>query len=106
LVFEEPSGSYGICEVCGWEDDHVQLAYPGMAGGANKQSLADKQEAILRRYPLEVREINGIVRESGWRPVSVGEREPQPGQPQSGLAYFHSARMDTPEYYWRQKKSE
>ena len=37
-VFEQV-GKYEICEVCGWEDDPVQLANPDFAGGANKLSL-------------------------------------------------------------------
>ena len=37
-VFEQV-GKYEICEVCGWEDDPVQLADPDFAGGANKLSL-------------------------------------------------------------------
>jgi hypothetical protein len=38
-VFSEPPGSFEICEICGWEDDHVQLRFPALAGGANKLSL-------------------------------------------------------------------
>jgi hypothetical protein len=32
-------GSYEICDVCGWEDDPVQLANPNYQGGANRESL-------------------------------------------------------------------
>ena len=32
-------GSYDICEVCGWENDPVQLRYPDEDGGANTESL-------------------------------------------------------------------
>lgn len=35
----EPNGSWDICEVCGWEDDPVQLRDPDFAGGANELSL-------------------------------------------------------------------
>jgi hypothetical protein len=101
LVFEEPSGSYDICQLCGWEDDHVQLTYPGMQGGANRESLAEKQATWLERYPVEVREAKGIERDPAWRPLSPEEVRPQPGEPESGLDYFKAAASDTPEYYWR-----
>jgi cysteine-rich CPCC protein len=39
-------GSYEICEVCGWEDDGVQLANPTSGGGANQRSLADTQVEV------------------------------------------------------------
>lgn len=32
-------GAYEVCDVCGWEDDPVQLADPTYAGGANAESL-------------------------------------------------------------------
>lgn len=36
---EEPSGTYEICHVCGWEDDNVQFDDPDFRGGANRNSL-------------------------------------------------------------------
>ena len=48
LVFDEPPGSYSICPICFWEDDQLQLAFPLMAGGANKLSLLQSQEEFLR----------------------------------------------------------
>jgi len=42
-VFGEPPGSYDICPICFWEDDIVQLAFPDLAGGANKCSLIEGQ---------------------------------------------------------------
>lgn len=53
-VFSERPGSYEICELCGWEDDHVQLRFPAMAGGANKSSLARHQLQALAAYPINV----------------------------------------------------
>ena len=35
----DASGTYEVCEVCGWEDDPVQLADPDYSGGANAESL-------------------------------------------------------------------
>jgi len=43
-VYSEPVGSYEICELCGWEDDPMQLANPYSAGGANTISLYDSQQ--------------------------------------------------------------
>ena len=36
---EEPSGTFEICPICGWEDDEVQFKNPDYEGGANKLSL-------------------------------------------------------------------
>lgn len=30
---------YGICKICGWENDNVQFNNPDYRGGANKESL-------------------------------------------------------------------
>ncbi|MCR5331785.1 MAG: EAL domain-containing protein [Lachnospiraceae bacterium] len=38
-------GKYEICEVCGWEDDPVQLKDPDLAGGANELSLNESIRA-------------------------------------------------------------
>lgn len=51
LVFGEPPGSYEICDLCGWEDDHVQLANPAMGGGANKEKLVRKPVGRSSKIP-------------------------------------------------------
>ena len=52
-MFSGPPGTYEIYEVCGWDDDHVQLRHPLMGGGANKKSLAQSQEAGFRVAPMD-----------------------------------------------------
>lgn len=46
-VFEK-AGDYGICAVCGWENDPVQAKDPDFAGGANKMSLNQAKEAYSK----------------------------------------------------------
>lgn len=75
LAFDEPPGSYEICDVCGWEDDPVQLASPTFGGGANKASLVEAQLVVLRDHPLAIRELAGVRRDDLWRPLSVAEAE-------------------------------
>lgn len=36
---EEPPGTFDICEICFWEDDHIQFEDPDYEGGANVPSL-------------------------------------------------------------------
>jgi hypothetical protein len=43
ITFSEPPGSCAICPICYWEDDALQLAFPDLAGGANKCSLLEGQ---------------------------------------------------------------
>jgi hypothetical protein len=99
LVFGEPPGSYEICDFCGWEDDHVQLAHPAMAGGANKRSLAQSQALAIQKYPLEVAAIGTNLRAPEWRPLRPDEIEPM-RSPTDGRSYFDAAADDSPNYYW------
>jgi hypothetical protein len=76
LTFEEPSGSYDICPICFWEDDLVQLAFPDMAGGANKCSLIEGQRNFASFGACERRLIanarpprNEERRAAKWRPL-------------------------------------
>lgn len=47
-IAEPPTGSYEICEVCGWEDDNVQAEDPAFRGGANKNSLNAVRASFLQ----------------------------------------------------------
>jgi hypothetical protein len=100
LVFEEPSGSYDICPICGWEDDHVQLRFPSMAGGANKDSLARHQQRWIKRLPLTVQERRGLRRDPTWRPLGADECQSPGDAPRTGMQYFDAACDDSPPYYW------
>lgn len=103
LVFGEPPGSYAICDVCGWEDDHVQLANPTMAGGANHESLREAQQESLRHWPLDVREAEGCVRDPEWRPLTDDDL-PVASPPRGGQGYFEAAVAEAPPYYWRARR--
>lgn len=101
LTFGEPPGSYEICDVCGWEDDHVQLAHPACRCGANGESLLEAQVNAIKQYPLSVTRVNGFERDPEWRPLSDKELRATDVIPQTGLDYFHAATEEEPGYYWR-----
>ncbi len=105
LIFDEPPGSYDICDICGWEDDHVQLKHPFMRGGANGGSLFDYQQEILKEIPIEVREHSGYVRDSDWYPLRLEDFVEDKSTPNSGLSYFTAATEKAPTYYWEKKIS-
>ena len=102
-VFEAPPGSLDLCQICGWADDLVQLRFPALRSGANRSSLVDYQNEILKEFPPEVRRFRRYKRDPGWRPLTRDESRPQLYQPQSRLDYFLAATDDPPEYYWRVK---
>src|SRR5258706_3601480 len=108
-VFSEPAGSYEICPICFWEDDLVQLAFPDLAGGANKCSLIDGQRNYEQFGVCEQR-LKAHVRP----PQSAEKRAPRwrPFEPARDryLSWAHAADHDiwdsvksTPDrcdYYW------
>ena len=78
LIFgPDAYGSYGICPLCNWEDDPVQLANPLSPGGANGESLHTCQRRSLHKWPLAVREVElqgqTYRRDSAWRPLTDEE---------------------------------
>ncbi len=92
-------GSYAICPVCDWEDDPVQLANPTSAGGANKISLAESQENIMADYPLNVNQVKGFERDTGWRPLS--DREILEADRKKILQHWHTKSVDSSnDVYW------
>ena len=92
-------GSYEICEICGWEDDGVQLANPTSGGGANKQSLAEVQAEILRRIPLDCMKQGELHRDSRWRPLNA--RELATAEERRAIKYWHTpAVVDRGDAYW------
>jgi hypothetical protein len=46
---EEPPGTFAICEVCWWEDDHAQYRNPELTGGANVPCLRQARAEYLFR---------------------------------------------------------
>ncbi|KAF1061508.1 MAG: hypothetical protein GAK45_02202 [Pseudomonas citronellolis] len=65
--FGDPPGSYEICEICFWEDDHLQLCFPDAHGGANGVSLIEAQVNYVQWGACE-RRLSGKV-----RPVTVDD---------------------------------
>ena len=86
LVFSGPVGSYKICGICGWEDDHVQLKYPGMCGGPNKGSL---------------KEYQGNKRNSKWCPLKKEVIDSD-----TGVNYFQAATEGSPDHHWLNERHD
>jgi hypothetical protein len=101
-VFDEPPGSYAICPICGWEDDHVQLRYPYMRGGANSESLFEHQHEVLKTVPLNVVDRDSYIRDPSWRPLDEADHQLySQSNPETGSQYFESAAEESPDYYWK-----
>ncbi|MFD3684144.1 CPCC family cysteine-rich protein [Nocardiopsis sp. NPDC058631] len=73
-VHENPPGSHGVCPVCFWEDDAVQLRWPKFSGGANKNSLYDAQRKYVEIKASDHRFVDKVIsdfscqeKEPGWR---------------------------------------
>jgi RNA polymerase subunit RPABC4/transcription elongation factor Spt4 len=105
LVFSELPGSYDICPICGWEDDDVQLKWPGLRIGANSICLYESQQIILNEIPLDIEEHKGYVRDTDWRPLSEEELKIGGEYPKDGLEYFREAgEICNRGYYWKRAK--
>jgi len=74
-IKDETYGSYQVCEICGWEDDMVQLANPCSGRGANYASLYKNQSQSVEFLPLNIKKHKGINRSEKWRPLNNKEVE-------------------------------
>ena len=102
LVFDEPPGSYAICELCDWKDDPVQLQHPTMHAGANTESLVEYQQRSIERWPLNVKSVESVERDPTWRPFEPSDMRSDNGEPpRSGREDFDAIPDDSPPYYWR-----
>ncbi|WP_076344136.1 CPCC family cysteine-rich protein [Paludisphaera borealis] len=100
-VFDEPSGCYEICPVCGWEDDPVQLRFPAMQGGANRESLFELQKEVLQKLPLHIVVHDGFHRCVDWRPLNQEEARNTGGTPTTGKGYFDAVDAEESKYCWQ-----
>ena len=71
-MFGEAPGSYDICPVCFWEDDHVQLRWPDFAGGANGPSLIDSQKNYEGLGAMEARFVSHVRPPLDVEPLDPG----------------------------------
>jgi hypothetical protein len=101
LTLDEGPGTCEICDVCGWEDDPVQLAYPRMRGGANDESLVEAQAEVMRRYPLSLQSVDGHPRDPEWRPLR--DDEATDDGPRSGREDLEDSNREASAYYWRKR---
>lgn len=108
LVFDEPPGSFAICPFCFWEDDIVQLAYPLMAGGANKVSLYEAQQEFIKNGASEYRFIRHVRkpttsdrREPRWRPFIPSSDSHLSWNLEEDHQRWQSVGPNVCLYYWR-----
>jgi uncharacterized Zn finger protein (UPF0148 family) len=92
-------GTYDICPVCGWKDDHAQLANPACKGGANPVSLIEVQKKVLREVPLDFREYKSFMRDKKWRPLSKEEIE-KFSEEKKARRWMNKGVISTREVYW------
>lgn len=100
-VFSEPPGSYEICDVCGWEDDAVQLQFPFMQGGANEVSLWEWQQKIAAKLAAADVLDGSVKRCADWRPLDAKDDQTVANAPDGGLKHVEGAADVDGEYYWR-----
>ena len=104
VMFDEPPGSYDICDICLWEDDDVQLRWPQRAGGANSPSLIEAQTNFVSFGASEERRLPGVRpptscdrRDAGWRPIDLAVDNFEPTGTSEGPRPADSTAL----YWWR-----
>lgn len=101
---DSPPGISGICGVCFWEDDGVQLHWPGCAGGANRPSLIESQKNVARFGAMEERFVAKVrppradePLDPAWRPIDLARDRFEP----DGVNLAPSQSDPTVFYWWR-----
>lgn len=69
------AGTFGICEICNWEDDPSQSADPFFEGGANQENLYSHQRivvSLLKAAQLEyATSLAGLSRDTDWYSLTI-----------------------------------
>lgn len=94
LVFDEPPGSYAICPICDWEDDELQLRFPGYPGGANHDSLCVRQSRARSYIPDDANLLKGYRRHAEWRPLRSEECVREPDEREAFIYYWDRSPTD------------
>ncbi|MEV0643746.1 CPCC family cysteine-rich protein [Phytomonospora sp. NPDC050363] len=104
LTMDSPPGSHAICEVCFWEDDGVQLRWPGYPGGANMPPLIESQKNVARFGAMEEHFVVKVrppradePLEPAWRPIDLVRDRFEP----DGVRLAPSQPDATVFYWWR-----
>jgi hypothetical protein len=102
LAYDEPPGSYVICDYCGWEDDGVQLANPCSGGGANRESLCEAQDAFTTTPDADIDEwiANGAKRDPAWRRLNNVEKELFRSEIEESGLWCNKAITEILDAYW------
>ena len=104
-MFDHAPGLHHVCPICGWEDNLVQLRFPGSCNTVSLEDgqknyidcgAAERRNAGTTRVPVEGEEV-----EAGWRLLdpSIDNIE----QPERGQNYGETYPYEdtTLLYYWR-----
>ena len=109
LAFSEWPGSYGVCHICFWEDDPVQILDPTYAGGANYPSLFEAQANYRKYGAMEkrfVKHVRGVQpddeQDPQWRRLVDGDRRFR--RVPAELSDEEQRDLDV-WYYWRQRRA-
>lgn len=57
---EEPSGTFEICPVCGWEDDEIQFRDSTYDGGANAVSLEQARKNFVAIGAINEKSLGSV----------------------------------------------
>jgi hypothetical protein len=93
-----------VCEVCGWEDDALQLEFATtLAGGANGITLVAAQAAFVKAEARMARKNAGArfprERDPSWRPIDLArDRFPDWDEDLPERPAVPDERL----YYWRE----
>lgn len=86
-VFQGPPGGYELCPVCDWEDDELQLRFPGYRGGANDRSLCEQQRRALAKL-RDRTAMPRFRRHPTWRPLREEECVSEPDEREPYVYYW------------------
>ena len=107
FMFPESPGSFDICNICVWQDCHVQLTCPFDDSGPNRTSLYDSQRNFLRNGPSEERlrrsecRLADFTLDPTWRPFDPAKDAYLRWDVPEDRELVPNYSFDGGRYYWR-----